>query len=128
MTRFLLDHALSMGLKALLILICMTSHELGHVFAAWFYRVPVRRIGFGRLGMYIQRARAEGWPEVAICLAGPFTNLLLAFVFRDSNAWFALCNLTFGWVNLLPIAHSDGLHAWEAIRAMNRAEHLLQKH
>lgn len=127
MTPPLLHTVLFLGLQAVLILLCMVCHEMGHVFAAWFYRVPVRKVGLHKLGMYIQRARTEGAPEVAICLAGPMVNLMLAFMFRDTNHWFALCNLTFGWVNLLPIANSDGLHAWEALRAMLRGESLLQK-
>jgi Zn-dependent protease len=126
MAYTLFHHALALGWYVLLITLCMVSHELGHVFAAWFYRVQVRKIGLAKLGMYVQRARTDGWPEIVICLAGPATNLALALIYRDANPWFALCNLSFGWVNLLPIAHSDGLHVWEAFSAMRRGESLLQ--
>ncbi|MGC2161770.1 MAG: site-2 protease family protein [Silvibacterium sp.] len=101
-----------------LVLLCMVLHEFGHFLAARFYYVPVRKIGIGRMGMYIQRARTTGWPEVTICLAGVAMNLLLAIVFWNTNRWFGLCNLTFAWVNILPITHSDGSHAWEALRSM----------
>jgi Zn-dependent protease len=68
--------------------------------------------------MYIQRARSSGWPEVSTCLAGAAMNLTLALLFWNVNYWFALCNLTFALVNVLPIPHSDGTHALEAVRAM----------
>lgn len=97
----------------------MLAHELGHILVARYYHVPVRKIGLNWMGMYIQRARTTGWPEIAVCLAGATMNLVLALAFWNINYWFALCSLTFGWVNLLPIAHSDGSHALEALRAMH---------
>lgn len=109
---------LSVSLKCALVLVCMLSHELGHVLVARYYHVPIRKIGLNWMGMYIQRARTTGWPEIAVCLAGATMNLVLALAFWNINYWFALCSLTFGWVNLLPITHSDGSHALEAFRAM----------
>lgn len=82
------------------------------------YRVPVKKVGIRWMGVYIQRTRTTGWPEVAICLAGPAMNLTLALAFWEVNEWFALCNLVLGLVNLLPIANSDGSHALEALDAM----------
>ena len=111
---------LSVLLKCALILVCMLAHELGHVLVARFYHVQVRKIGFNWMGMYIQRGRTAGWPEISICLAGATMNLVLALAFWNVNSWFALCNLTFGWVNLLPIPHSDGKHALEALHAMRQ--------
>jgi Zn-dependent protease len=110
------SHLASLIFNCALVLLCMVLHELGHVLAAGFYRVPVKKIGLSRMGMYIQRARTTGWPEVAICLAGAGMNLLLAIVFWNSNHWFALCNLTFALVNILPITHSDGSHALDALQ------------
>lgn len=107
-------------LNCALVLLCMACHELGHVLVARFHYVPVKRIGFNWMGMYIQRARTTGWPEVSVCLAGAAMNLGLAIAFWDINHWFALCNLTFAWVNVLPIPHSDGSHALEALRAMHQ--------
>jgi Zn-dependent protease len=104
--------------KGTLVLLCMVAHELGHILTSRYFRVPVKRIGFNWLGMYIQRARTAGWPEVSICIAGAGMNLMLALVFWNISSWFALCNLTFGWVNLLPLPRSDGRHALEALRAM----------
>lgn len=104
--------------KLALIVLCMACHEAGHVMLARVHRVAVKKIGFSWMGMYIQRERAAGWPEVSICIAGAAVNLALAIAFWDVNSWFALCNLTFAWVNILPIPHADGSHALEALRAM----------
>ena len=98
-------------------IICLLAHELGHVLAARAVGVEVKRIGLGWRGMYIRRARGEGWRETAICLAGPIANLLLAIVVRDQH-WLVLCSLEFALINLLPFAHSDGRHAWAALRGV----------
>jgi Zn-dependent protease len=98
----------------------MLAHECGHVLVARFYGVPVKKIGFGWMGMYIQRARTTGWPEISICMAGAAMNLALAIAFWNVSSWFALCNLTFALVNILPISHSDGSHALDALQANNR--------
>lgn len=111
---------LSLLTKCSLVLACMLAHELGHFLVARFFYIPVRKIGFNRMGMYIQRARGTGWPEVCTCLAGAAMNLTLALLFWNINYWFALCNLTFAWVNLLPIPHADGRHALEAMRLMHQ--------
>jgi membrane-associated protease RseP (regulator of RpoE activity) len=97
--------------------ICLLAHELGHVLAARAVGVEVKRLGLGWRGMYIRRARSEGWRESMICLAGPMANLLLAIVVRNQH-WLALCSLEFALINLLPFAHSDGRHAWAALREM----------
>ncbi len=107
-------------LNCALVVLCMACHEVGHILVARFHYVEVKKIGFSWMGMYIQRARTSGWPEVSVCIAGATMNLALALAFWDVNHWFALCNLTFAWVNLLPIPHSDGSHALEAIRAMHQ--------
>ncbi|MFZ0661377.1 MAG: site-2 protease family protein [Acidobacteriaceae bacterium] len=111
---------LSLLSKCAFVALCIICHEFGHVLAARFHYVPVKKIGFNWMGAYIQRGRTTGWPEVSICMAGAAVNLALAIVFWDVNYWFALCNLTFAWVNVLPIPHSDGSHALEALRAMNQ--------
>jgi Zn-dependent protease len=116
-----------------LILLSLMVHEFGHALVARLYRVPVKKIGFHRMGIYIQRARTTGWPEVAICLAGATVNLLMAAAFWKMSHWFGLFNLVVGIVNLLPISHSDGSHALDALEVMyprtriTRAERTLAK-
>jgi Zn-dependent protease len=111
---------LSVTFKCVLVLLCMALHELGHILVARYYGIPVRKIGFNWMGMYIQRGRAAGWPEISVCMAGAAMNLALAIAFWNVSSWFAVCNLTFAWVNILPIPHSDGRHALDALRAMHR--------
>lgn len=106
--------------KCALVALCMVCHESGHILMARLHQVPVKKIGLNWTGMYIRRERTTGWPEISVCMAGALMNLGLAIVFWDVNSWFALCNLTFAWVNVLPIAHSDGSHALEAYRAMHQ--------
>ncbi|HET8637003.1 MAG TPA: hypothetical protein VFL96_09150 [Acidobacteriaceae bacterium] len=103
----------------LLVLLCMACHEVGHILMARLHGVSVKKIGLSWMGMYIQRERTSGWAEVSICVAGAAMNLALAAAFWNTNHWFAICNLTFGWVNLLPISRSDGSHALQALRAMH---------
>lgn len=110
----------SVMFKCVLVLLCMVAHEIGHILVARYYHIPVKKIGLNWMGMYIHRARTTGWPEISTCLAGATMNLLLALVFWNINPWFALCSLTFAWVNALPIPHSDGQHALEAYQAMHR--------
>lgn len=117
----------SLASKCLLVLLCMFGHELGHILVARYFNVPVKKIGFSWMGMYIQRARALGWPEIFVCMAGPAMNLTLAVLFWNISNWFALCNLVFGLVNILPISHSDGSHAWDAVRAMNQPVTVIKK-
>jgi Zn-dependent protease len=117
----------SLASKCLLVLFCMLGHELGHILVARYFHVSVKKIGFNWMGMYIQRARTVGWPEISVCMAGAAMNLTLALLFWNINNWFALCNLIFGLVNILPISHSDGSHAWEAVRAMNQPASSVKK-
>lgn len=117
MTSYLVPLFLSFSAKWMLVLICVLAHEVGHILVAGFYRVPVKKIGLNWTGIYIQRSRSVGWPEIATCLGGAAMNFAFAIAFWNSNHWFALCNLIFALVNLLPISHSDGTHALEAISA-----------
>jgi Zn-dependent protease len=103
---------------AIVVITTTLAHEVGHLIVARFYHVPVKKIGFNWTGMYIQRARSAGWAEVSTCLAGAAMNISLALLFWHVNYWFALCNLTFAVVNILPIPNSDGTHALQAVRAM----------
>lgn len=104
----------------LAVIACVGLHEVGHVLAALSFRVPIRKIGITWRGVYIQRARSAGWPEIAICLAGPAANCMLAVALWHVDRQFALYNLVFGVVNLLPFQHSDGTHALAELRREER--------
>lgn len=111
---------LGLLLKVAMVALAMVLHECGHLLAAARYGVRVKRLGVNWMGCCLTRERSQGWPEIAICVAGPAMNLLLAALFWQTSHWFALANLSFGWVNLLPLPHSDGRHAWGLMRAMTR--------
>ncbi|HTW45006.1 MAG TPA: M50 family metallopeptidase [Acidobacteriaceae bacterium] len=105
-------------LDCALIVLALTAHELGHALVARMFDVPVKEFGLSWTGPYVRRARATGWREVVICLAGATVNLILAAALWKIDHWFALFNLTVGVVNLLPITHSDGSHALDALNVI----------
>ena len=109
----------SLSLNGLYIVLTTTlAHEIGHILVALIFGIPVKKLGLNCTGIYLQRERGLGWAEVSACLAGPAMNMTLALLFWNTIYWFALCNLVFSVVNLLPIKNSDGSHAMEAIDKM----------
>lgn len=114
---------LDFTLKCALALAAVMAHELGHIAAARAFGVRVKQIGVGWRGFFIRRARTTGWAEAAICATGAGANLALALAFWHLAPWFALANFIIGVVNLLPIAHSDGGHAIEALTTMRAVAH-----
>lgn len=114
--HFTLLLLLSVAAKVALVFLCMLLHEAGHLLACARFDIPVHHLGLNWMGMYLRRRRGNGWHELITCLAGPGMNLLVALLFWHTNYWFALCNLTFGWVNLLPIPYSDGSNALRSFR------------
>ena len=105
-------------LDCALIAIALIAHELGHYIVAGVFGVQIKEFGIRWTGPYVRRARTTGWREIAICLAGASVNLIFAAGLWKVDRWFALFNLTVGLVNILPISHSDGTHALEALRVI----------
>jgi Zn-dependent protease len=97
--------------------LALLLHEAAHIGMALLWGVEVRRIGFSLKGFFIVRAKGEPLANVAISLAGPTMNLVLALMFESSAPEFALVNLTIGICNLLPIAGSDGRRALQVLQA-----------
>ncbi len=101
-------------------------HEAGHMLAARMLQVPVREFGLCLRGAYNRRAYATCCrDEVLISAAGPLMNLffvlpLLYLPVVGTNL--ALCNLSLGVVNLLPLPSSDGLRILRTILASNKAD------
>ena len=96
-------------------LIAIIAHEFGHALACLCLGVRIKGIYVGRRGVGIRRADSSPLASLYISLAGPFANLALAFV-----PGFALPNLILCAVNLIPFPHSDGQHAINAFRALDR--------
>ncbi len=86
-------------------------HEAGHLLAALWLGVGVKRMGISWKGVYIVRESGGPVSNMFITLAGPLVNFLLAAMWQGSHE-FVVVNWIFGMSNLLPIAGSDGQRAW----------------
>jgi Zn-dependent protease len=94
-------------------------HEVGHLVTAFVLRVKVKQIGITWKGPYIRRESGTPSRNLAITLAGPGVNILLALLTRHIYPGFALNNLVLGLFNLLPIHTFDGHRAFHAITAIS---------
>ena len=88
--------------------LAVVCHELAHVVAASALRVRVYQIGITWRGPFIRRDPGTVIQNLAITLAGPGINLLLAFILHRVTPAFSLSNLVLGICNLLPFPSSDG--------------------
>jgi Zn-dependent protease len=106
-------------IAAVLIIVSLLAHELGHIVIATFLGVRVKAIGLCVLGAYIRREDSHRFgTEAAIALAGPTVNLVLAIIlFRSSPlaSFVAIMNAQIFAFNLLPIPGCDG---WRAMRSL----------
>lgn len=86
----------------------MLLHEAGHIVAALWCDVKVKKVGLSRTGLYTVREAGPKWSNICISLAGPLFNLYLAIAFKDIAPTFSLVNYVACGYNLLPIPNSDG--------------------
>jgi Zn-dependent protease len=91
-------------------LLVIGLHEAAHIAAAYGTGLSVRRIGLSWKGVYIVRETGAPVANMMTTLAGPTANVLAAIALR-AYPEFALMNLTFGLMNMLPIPGSDGMRA-----------------
>jgi Zn-dependent protease len=97
----------------------MLSHEVGHLLAAHMVGIKIKSVGLDWKGLYTVREAGPPAKNMAVSLAGPVANLILfACAPRSSN--FALANLCFLFVNLLPLEGSDGMRIWQCWRQIGR--------
>ena len=89
-------------------------HEAGHVICARSLGLKIRRLGLNWRGPYIIREQGNPLQNLAVSLAGPLMNLILAGS-MVLGPWlgigaviFGLYNLALGVFNLLPVPCSDG--------------------
>ena len=86
----------------------MLLHEAGHIVAALWCGVKIKKVGLSRTGLYTIREAGPKWSNICISLAGPLFNLCLAIAFKDVAPTFSWVNYVACVFNLLPIPHSDG--------------------
>jgi Zn-dependent protease len=95
-------------------------HELAHLAAASAIGVRVYQVGMSWKGPFIRRDPGTTGQNLAITLAGPAINLLLAFVLHHINPGFALSNFVLGISNLIPFPSSDGSRALSLLTTMRK--------
>src|SRR5262249_11432186 len=83
-------------------------HEGGHISAAWFCGIKVKKIGICRTGFYTVREQGPCWANLCISFAGPVVNLLIAIAVHKEMPTFAFVNMIAFVFNLLPLPNSDG--------------------
>lgn len=91
-------------------------HELSHIATALLLKVRIKQVGLHWRGPYIRREPGTDMQNVAISLAGPGMNLLLAAATWNVNHTFALYNLVLGAFNILPIPSSDGARVMRLLK------------
>ena len=97
-------------------LLAAALHEVGHLLAAHFLKIPIRAMRFDLLGARIDvKGRILSYGEEwLLCMSGPLSSLLLSLL--GSFFWshtklaiaFSCASLLLGLLNLLPIQTFDG--------------------
>ena len=97
-------------------LLAAALHEVGHLVAARFLKIPIRAMRFDLLGARIDvKGRILSYGEEwLLCMAGPLSSL--SFSLLGSFFWsngklaiaFSCASLLLGLLNLLPIQTFDG--------------------
>ena len=98
-------------------LIAALLHELGHIIAARICKIELGELRLGIFGASLcsRPMLCSYKKEIALCIAGPLVNLILALVAlplcNDSSEFlnlFVSSSLFLGILNLLPIYEFDG--------------------
>ncbi len=103
---------------ALITVVCVALHELGHIASLCLFGSQPDGIVFGIFGIRIQQNRyiLSEFRQTVVVLCGPLVNLALFAVFLLANIIFqkqillliSAVNLVMGVFNLLPIMPLDG--------------------
>lgn len=93
-------------------------HEAGHVLAALFVGSKVKRIGFNKFGVFVQRSPASSvYKDAFVALAGPAANIYTWLFMASYHVHGASFPLILGILNLLPIPNSDSMKALRYIQS-----------
>lgn len=102
------------------LVLTVLMHEAGHAIATLANGLRIKRVGISWKGVYIVRESGSPAVNAQVALAGPLMNLVLALLTAADHHHFAVLNLIFAIVNLLPLPHSDGSHALAHLRQQNQ--------
>lgn len=112
-------------LLAFLVLLSVVAHEFGHAVVASWFGNPITEAGISWWGGFVKSSDSlvsiTPLGQIAIALAGPVTNIVLALIssfivwkfgeslFENSVQYFAVINIRLAKINLIPfIAVLDG--------------------
>ncbi len=100
-------------------------HELFHLFAALFLRVPVKSVILMPFGMTLRLSAGvikKPYKEILVALAGPFANCLMIAVFllfmpidNLNGQLFLIANAAILCLNLIPVPPLDGGRVLRAV-------------
>ena len=86
----------------------ISFHELAHILIASVFGYELKRINIRLAGMNaVFRERFLGIKGIAIYLAGPISNIILAILFRKIKIVYEI-NMALALINILPIGPLDG--------------------
>ena len=106
-------------------LVAALLHELGHLIAAFFLRIPMKEFSVGLFGFGLtpKNSLYSYSNEILLCASGPISNLcfgtLSLWALRNFSPPFLLsftfASFAFAFLNLLPIKSFDGGRLLRAI-------------
>lgn len=91
-------------------------HELSHMFVASIYGIKTIKlcIRISGLNIYLDSYNRGGLKWFVIFLAGPLSNIILAYIFKNIPMVYTI-NLSLAIINLIPIYPLDGYNIFETI-------------
>ena len=99
-------------------LFSITAHEAGHLFALYFFHVPIQRLTLSAGGAVLETPVLTYRRELIAAAAGPAVNLLLFAVLIHAMPMFSLVNLFLLAYNMLPFYPLDGGRILRALLSM----------
>ncbi|MBR2388407.1 MAG: site-2 protease family protein [Clostridia bacterium] len=111
-----------------LTILAVTIHEVGHVFAAFIFKIKITELSVGILGARLKTSHSltSYFQEIMLCLFGPLFNFIsfgLILVLYHNNLsnkllYFATASILLGTLNLMPIKSFDGGRILESILSL----------
>jgi len=94
----------------------ITFHELSHMFVASIFGIKTTRlcIRISGLNINLDSYNRKELKWLAIFLAGPLSNIILAYIFKNISMVYTI-NLALAIINLIPIYPLDGYNIFEII-------------